>query len=484
MKWLDKLRPTGEPWSLQELMAVSASSPRLLVEAIEVLGMQPVAWVVETSAEINAAVDERERRRGFPTSQTGRSKRATERAFLMLLMSMRGGGSSYLSDGLPDELRSIVRADVRHGIALEVLMNRVWTVHSVAKETLTESVRAEVSPEELIDVLAAINEAAFDFANVFVRLVAASYEEEQRAWRRRRSGEQREIVERVIAGHEPPEACDATLPVLWGGLHLCGVAWLDETGHSEYIERELADFGARAAGLLDAVGVFVHESQGLTHFWWNFDAAAPWPDAGSLEHLERPPGVRLAVGSAGRGVDGFRESYHAAEQTATLRHWPTPYDVVIADDVAHLTMLLADPDAAWRFVRRELRALAGAETRIAEIRETVRLYLSGGNSRIAVAKALHLAPNTIAYRVGQAGELLGRSVGDRPTQVLLALQLVDLVPSLLAERPERLPASHPPARTNQRQHVPVDRLPLEAVLRGAGTGAGSLVGQRAANFAP
>ncbi|MGO2110930.1 MAG: PucR family transcriptional regulator [Pseudoclavibacter sp.] len=440
MKWLEKLRPTGAPWDLEGLLAASASSPRLLVEGIDLLGMQPVAWIVEMSARINVAVDERERSRGYPTSHTGRSRPATERAFFMLLMSIRGGGASYLADGLPDELRAIVRADVRHGIPLEVLMNRVWSVHSVAKETLTETVRAEVTVDELVEVLAAINESAFDFANVFVRLVASTYEEEQRAWRRRRSDEQREIIERVIAGGEPPDACDATLSANWSGVHLCGVAWLDVSAHGEHIERELADYGAQAAGTLDVTNVFAHESQGLTHFWWNAPPGSPRPDPRSLEQLERPNGVRIAIGSVGRGVDGLRESYVAALQAATLRHWPSPYGFVLADDIAHLTMLLADRDAALAYVRRELGALAGAEMRLAEIRETVRLYLSGGNSRIAVAKTLHLAPNTIAYRVGQASELLGRPVGERPTQVLLALQLVDLVPALLDMRTDADPS--------------------------------------------
>jgi hypothetical protein len=105
------------------------------------------------------------------------------------------------------------------------------------------------------------------------------------------------------------------------------------------------------------------------------------------------------------------------------------------EDVGHLALMLEDGVAAAWFVQWELGPLTQPGARTQEIRDTVRLYLSSGNSRVAVADALHVAPNTVAYRVGKANELLGYPVGERAQQILLALQLVQLVPSLLEPPP-------------------------------------------------
>ncbi|MHA6695188.1 helix-turn-helix domain-containing protein [Homoserinimonas sp. A520] len=89
--------------------------------------------------------------------------------------------------------------------------------------------------------------------------------------------------------------------------------------------------------------------------------------------------------------------------------------------------MLADPAAAVRFIKQEIGPLLGRSQRLGQIRDTLRLYLAEGNSLVAVAQMLHLAPNTVAYRVSQSSELLGRAVSKRSQQILLALQLFSVV---------------------------------------------------------
>jgi len=107
------------------------------------------------------------------------------------------------------------------------------------------------------------------------------------------------------------------------------------------------------------------------------------------------------------------------------------------DDVAHLALMIADPGAVASFVKRELRGLLGPGERLADIRTTVKIYLDQAHSRVAVAEALHIASNTVAYRVGQAGELLGYPVTDRAQLILLALQLYENFPHWVTEPPPR-----------------------------------------------
>lgn len=433
MQWLRHLRPAGDPWTYDQLVGASASGPVLVAEAVQELGLQPVAWTVEVSESATASVHERERARGFPPSTTGRAREATERAFLTLLLSIYRGQSEPPKSGLSDELLEIIRADVRHGIPLDALMNRVWSVHTTAKDILVEAIRGVVSPEDLAVTMRSISDSAFDFANDFVRRVSIAYETEQRAWRGRRSDEQFQIVKAVIAGESPAESDDVVLPAHWSGRHVCAVAWLHDAGFVQNVEGQIGDWAAAVARSLGAANVFVFERDGLTHIWWNIEANAETPDVRSIAAIVRPKWLRLAVGHTGVGVTGFRESHLSAAQAARIRDFETDREVHFADDIGHLVLMLANPLDAARFVRRELGGLAADEPRLAEIRETVRLYLLSGNSRLVVANALHLAPNTIAYRVGQANELLASSVSARATPILLALQLLELVPGLLGD---------------------------------------------------
>ena len=57
----------------------------------------------------------------------------------------------------------------------------------------------------------------------------------------------------------------------------------------------------------------------------------------------------------------------------------------------------------------------------------MRTYLDENGSRGRTAKRLHIHENTVAYRLRQAEELLGRSVEKRTLELRVALALADLV---------------------------------------------------------
>jgi DNA-binding PucR family transcriptional regulator len=57
----------------------------------------------------------------------------------------------------------------------------------------------------------------------------------------------------------------------------------------------------------------------------------------------------------------------------------------------------------------------------------VRAYLDENCSRGRTAKRLHVHDNTVAYRIRQAEELLGRSLERRTLELRVALALADVV---------------------------------------------------------
>ena len=90
-----------------------------------------------------------------------------------------------------------------------------------------------------------------------------------------------------------------------------------------------------------------------------------------------------------------------------------------------LAVLLAqDLDRAKTFVVRELGAAAAATTVATELRNTVAAYLRHDRSLVRAAAELHVARNTVAYRVKKFQELSGRDVAERRLELEAALRLV------------------------------------------------------------
>lgn len=139
-----------------------------------------------------------------------------------------------------------------------------------------------------------------------------------------------------------------------------------------------------------------------------------------------PPGVRLAIGLAGAGVEGFRDSHRQAAEAArvgamsTRNAWSFRYQ-----DLDLVAMLSTDLPAARDFVARELGDLAGDTNSVTTMRRTLKHYLDRDRSLAATATDLHIARNTVAYRVQRAEHLRGRPATDRRLQLHAALTLAD-----------------------------------------------------------
>jgi DNA-binding PucR family transcriptional regulator len=79
------------------------------------------------------------------------------------------------------------------------------------------------------------------------------------------------------------------------------------------------------------------------------------------------------------------------------------------------------------FVRRELGRLALTDETTRRLAATLRTYLDENGSRGRTAKRLHVHENTVAYRIRQAEELLGRALDKRTLELRAALTLAELV---------------------------------------------------------
>ena len=143
-----------------------------------------------------------------------------------------------------------------------------------------------------------------------------------------------------------------------------------------------------------------------------FDAAAL--EAATFDPRSAP-GVRLALGEPGSGLDGFRRSHEEAAQArrvASLAGRP-PGAITRYRQVALRALATADLPRAREFVQRELGPLAADDDVSLRLAGTLRAYLDEQASRSRAAKRLGIHENTVSYRVRQAEELLGRRVDER-----------------------------------------------------------------------
>jgi DNA-binding PucR family transcriptional regulator len=147
------------------------------------------------------------------------------------------------------------------------------------------------------------------------------------------------------------------------------------------------------------------------------------PDVALLRKgIEADPQVRLALGSTGAGLDGFRRGHlDALTVQRMLARLASPQQLATHDEVELVELLTTDPERADQFVRRVLGGLADAGP---ELTESVRGYLREQCNVTQAAQALFVHRNTLLRRLAQADGLLPRPLAQDPLAVGAALEVL------------------------------------------------------------
>lgn len=133
------------------------------------------------------------------------------------------------------------------------------------------------------------------------------------------------------------------------------------------------------------------------------------------------------VDRPGAGIDGFRASHdqaRRARRVAELIGGPSPA-LTAYRDVALIDLLSRDLDAARAFVRAELGELAADDPATRRDRRTLLAVVAPNGGPGVAAHELEVHRNTVLQRVRRAEALRGRSIQERPTELLAALVLAD-----------------------------------------------------------
>jgi len=410
--WFAALEPAG-PQSFSML-------PDRVEELAALLGPGPAGWAVELGALMAASITS-----AIPElavdAVAEEVARGCEGVALATLSALA------LDDHVPfaamPEVLTGPMEVVARGIGIEHMLRSIHVAHATAAGTLLDVAERVVPESQRFNEMRRINKALFDIVDVLTERMAAEYARAHEAWLTSSVALRMEIVEGLLQGNAVPmERATRVLGYDLNRWHLAVVVW---TGAA--MPAEPTQLRAAAAETLSAAGCVstLILPVGVQRVWaWGSRTSQP-PES-VVPTMPPPVGVRIAIGLAGAGVEGFRSSHLQAADAArvgalsTHDAWSFRYQ-----DLDLVAMLSTDLPAACEFVTRELGDLAGSSDSVATVRHTLKCYLDRDRSLAATAADLHVARNTVAYRVQRAEQLRGKPVADRRLQLHAALTLAE-----------------------------------------------------------
>jgi DNA-binding PucR family transcriptional regulator len=132
--------------------------------------------------------------------------------------------------------------------------------------------------------------------------------------------------------------------------------------------------------------------------------------------------VRIAMGSRGVGIEGFRRSHlDALTAQRMLARLESKARRVSFDRVRLVSLVTADREGAEHFIRGTLGELASAD---ADLRATVEIFLDEGCNASRAADRLSVHRNTLLRRLAAADTLLPRPLQDNRVHVGVALEVL------------------------------------------------------------
>ena len=334
---------------------------------------------------------------------------------------------------LPLETVAYARAAARQGFAVTSLMR----LYQLAQAALWEELQRELSvraasQEELTDAHGLVTAWIFGYIDTAMGLAIDAYTKERARWLRSAAARQAEMIDAILSGRQTDAAvAGAAIRYELEREHIAVAAWLEEAPKDVDAAIPLEAAISEVGEALGAGGILTQPRGLLATFGWVSTTRTFDPELleGSLLADAANNGVRLAIGEAGRGIRGFRESHEGAEnarRVAVLQGRP-PGSVTRYARVALAALGTADRAQAQAFVIRQLGPLTAPDETSVRLVATLRAYLDEHASRSRAAKRLGVHENTISYRVRQAEEILGRSVDEETLELHVALVLAPVV---------------------------------------------------------
>jgi hypothetical protein len=410
-----------------------ASSPLTLDAARARLGQGPVDWAVEVGYGIARTLQAEVPELAADDRSLQTLRMGTESATLRVLVMLTDPGAG---EPITDEALEGDRDFVRRDVALDKVLRGIRLSHAVLVKVLMDGCRALVAADQQPLRMQALTDTLFDFVDGFCSRMTEEYLAERDRWVAGAEARRREMVQAILAGHSPDaDAASSALGYPLHGTHLAATAWLESPS---WAAADLSRLPQIVTGLLrrrGCVATLVVPTAGAALWAWGW-LAAPQPIA--EDPVEpRQAAVRIALGTPRPGLEGFRGSHRDALLAEEVIRLAPAGHLTVADhqEVALVALLGRDLPALREFVNDELGPLACDTVQAGQLRATLRQYLRDERSPAAAAAQLHVARNTVSYRVNRARELLGHDIAKRRAELLAALEATHLLGAAVLRDP-------------------------------------------------
>jgi hypothetical protein len=434
--WLRLLRPVDD-----SALGRAVTNPLVLDEVVSRAGLGAAGWAVESGRRLRTELAQEPLISGCrrPGAEAGFAEA------ISLWAALRLSGVDGIPGLISGELTKVIRDRVPDGVSVELGLRCVRAAHAHLTRALFQFCETMLPDAEQLATMRTISADLFDGMETLAALVAEEFATERDRWFSGSAGERFELVNAILDGEpvDPGRAMrrlgyDLTLH------HVALVLWRDALPEST---RDLESVALR---LLEQAGcsstLLLPAGSGRLWAWGGRTSNRP----AEFRRLDDPPVLPahayVASGLPDDGISGFRRSHAQALTAERVGRTPHPKPGRLYDYGALELMVLlgADTKAAVEFVTRELGPLAVDDKSMAALRDTVRCFLDQERSLTATAELLHIAKNTVVYRVQKAERLLGRSLREDRLRLHTALYLADqLGPVVLAGHRPSTPRTTP-----------------------------------------
>lgn len=345
------------------------------------------------------------------------SRRATRSSLIHWAAANIESPGAPVAPYVPADMLSNARELIRRGEtdlmfnASRAAQGTAWQQWMVIAFELTSDAQ---ELRELLDV-SARSIAAFIDGNMEALAAFIKAEREERM--RGTHVERRELVAAIVEGTGiNAQHAGQRLGYNLEQKHHAAVIWSEEAD-TQLATLELAGKAlVRCASSRHSLAVIANAAT----LWVWTTAEKPVDLQQLLMAIKGLPGVRLAIGSTGQGMEGFRRAHLDALTTQrVLGRLHSDARVVNFDMVRLVALMTRDPKASQQFVTHTLGSLATAPP---VLRRALLTFLSSGCNATQAADQLHTHRNTLLRRLARAEELLPRPLEHNRIHVAAALE--------------------------------------------------------------
>ncbi|WP_414119452.1 PucR family transcriptional regulator [Streptomyces sp. CWNU-52H] len=346
---------------------------------------------------------------------------------IALWIALRLGGVKEITGLLSAEITNAIRERIANNATVDLLLRYVRAVHANFSRELFEFRDSMIPAADQPVLMRTISANLFEGMEILSDAVTEKFTAERSRWFAGSVGERFELVSAILKD-KPVDTLQALNQLRYDLTlhHVALVLWQDKITPDSGRELE-----ATALRLLDQVGcssmLLLPAGPGRLWAWGGRATDRAAELRRSDKPVDVPPHIHVASGLPGDGVAGFRRSHEQAITAERVSRLTEPGTSTLYDygDLELVILLSDNAEATADFVRRELGPLAEDNKSMAALRETVRCLLDNERAVAVTAKHLHIAKNTVVYRVKKAEQLLGRSLREDRLRLHLALYLAE-----------------------------------------------------------